>query len=322
MDVAFQQGQFLSTSGGGYPSGATPFQPQDTPIAFSSTAWKSGAQPDSAPGIWPLAHPVDISYSGFPPPPHVLDPCSTTALPLHAPIPLPGSCPIPPWQGIEHVAPKPEFPQSPSSSSSSSNYHDGVPSTPSDSSPHDGFSPSYQDAFHGPISVVADTFPTPSELLSELNVVNGTGTPESDYSGDGVQKTFQRHPHDLSLSAGFNFALPIQDPISSHEKKRQLLECLEQYVVYLHEQLNLLGAQPAPLERVSTYKGLSSRSVRTLLLHMENTNKKLNLKIMAEEQRFVRLIKRREALLQREPIRLAHGVDESFSPHSHRGIHH
>src|ERR1700722_738194 len=53
-----------------------------------------------------------------------------------------------------------------------------------------------------------------------------------------------------------------RDTISSHDKKRHYLECLEAYVVFLHEQLTLVGAEPLPLERVSSYRGLSSRSIR------------------------------------------------------------
>lgn len=75
-----------------------------------------------------------------------------------------------------------------------------------------------------------------------------------------------------------------RDTISSHEKKRHYLECLEQYVLYLHEQLRLVQAAPLPLERVSTYRGLSSRSIRTLLVHMQNTNKTLHEGTLLEEQ--------------------------------------
>jgi hypothetical protein len=57
-----------------------------------------------------------------------------------------------------------------------------------------------------------------------------------------------------------------RDTISSHDKKRYYLECLEQYITYLHEQLRLVGHEPVPLERVSTYRGLTSRSIRVLLV--------------------------------------------------------
>jgi len=76
----------------------------------------------------------------------------------------------------------------------------------------------------------------------------------------------------------------LSDSISSHEKKCHYLECLEHYVLYLHEQLRLVQIPPLALERVSTYRGLSSRSIRTLLVYMQNVNKALHQNILAEEQ--------------------------------------
>lgn len=58
------------------------------------------------------------------------------------------------------------------------------------------------------------------------------------------------------------FQMFRSDTISSHDKKRYYLECLEQYITYLHDQLRLVGHEPTPLERVSTYRGLTSRSIR------------------------------------------------------------
>lgn len=58
-----------------------------------------------------------------------------------------------------------------------------------------------------------------------------------------------------------------RDTISSHEKKRHYLECVEQYVMYLHQQLQLVGSEPVKLERVSNYRGLSSRSIRVSSLY-------------------------------------------------------
>lgn len=52
------------------------------------------------------------------------------------------------------------------------------------------------------------------------------------------------------------------DRMSAHEKKRYYLEALEQYVIYVHEQLRLVNTEPVPLERVSTYRGMNSRSIR------------------------------------------------------------
>ncbi|KAI5829000.1 hypothetical protein K523DRAFT_338334 [Schizophyllum commune Tattone D] len=55
--------------------------------------------------------------------------------------------------------------------------------------------------------------------------------------------------------------------------------------MYLHEQLKLVGTEPVPLERVSTYRGLSSRSIRTLLVHMRSGVGKLSLRTESEEQK-------------------------------------
>lgn len=57
------------------------------------------------------------------------------------------------------------------------------------------------------------------------------------------------------------------DTISSHDKKRNYLECLEQYVQWLHEQIRLLGREPLPIERVEPQRDhrLSCRSIRVRL---------------------------------------------------------
>lgn len=99
-----------------------------------------------------------------------------------------------------------------------------------------------------------------------------------------------------------------RDTIKSHDKKRSYLECIEQYVQWLHEQIRLVGHEPAPFERVPTYRGLNSRSMRvstrpqllrhappvsdpppltqTLLVHMQDDIRKLHVR-MVEDQRNV-----------------------------------
>lgn len=71
--------------------------------------------------------------------------------------------------------------------------------------------------------------------------------------------------YSLRCLYGLWLILFYRDTISSHEKKRHYLECLEHYVVYLHDQLKLIGAQPVALERVPNYRGLSSRSIRVCI---------------------------------------------------------
>lgn len=66
-----------------------------------------------------------------------------------------------------------------------------------------------------------------------------------------------------STSAHISDVCPrLRDRITSHDKKRSYLECLEEYVQWLHEEVRRAGETPVPLERISKYDGLSNRSLR------------------------------------------------------------
>ncbi|KAI9572908.1 hypothetical protein HD554DRAFT_1386144 [Boletus coccyginus] len=159
-------------------------------------------------------------------------------------------------------------------------------------------------------------FPTPSELLSNINLnhrqscqrhvsdyrqpsppppqASRQPSPDPDTSTAPPNNTLnktesQRKARQRAIAEEIGFTPTDPDTISSHEKKRHYLECLEQYVLYLHEQLRLVQTAPLALERVSTYRGLSSRSIRTLLVHMQNTNKTLHEGTLVEEQVFLDL---------------------------------
>jgi len=100
----------------------------------------------------------------------------------------------------------------------------------------------------------------------------------------------------------------LRDTISSHEKKRHYLECLEQYILYLHNEFGSLGLATGPIENVKTYPGLTSNSMRVsrflkfkfsesliprekiLLVHMQNEAKQLNECTLAEEQKVCHLL--------------------------------
>ncbi|THV04881.1 hypothetical protein K435DRAFT_835141 [Dendrothele bispora CBS 962.96] len=139
-----------------------------------------------------------------------------------------------------------------------------------------------------------NTFSTPSELLSELNSPTHSQFIPSDVASmpvgsSGRAATRIRRAVSLGCDdAQYSTRLVQhheQESISSHEKKRQYLECLEQYVMYLQDQLNTIGVEPAALERVQDHKGMSSQSIRTLLVHMENTSRKLNAVVLEEEHK-------------------------------------
>ncbi|KAI0702206.1 hypothetical protein C8Q76DRAFT_802498 [Earliella scabrosa] len=69
----------------------------------------------------------------------------------------------------------------------------------------------------------------------------------------------------LSVNAGF----PVTDPdrISAHERKRTYLESLEEYILWLEDQVRLAGLQPVEMERISTYREMEAKSMGTILFH-------------------------------------------------------
>ncbi|TFK41087.1 hypothetical protein BDQ12DRAFT_678870 [Crucibulum laeve] len=227
-------------------------------------------------------------------------------LPLYAPIPLLGrsSSLIPDLESCQS-----SVPHSRSTSYDGYTYKSGCPiSSPVRGSPGSSSDIPYTDDQNLPL-----TFPTPSELLAELSEKSNHDHVPFDSRPDNARKARLRVvaedlgfiPTDPSIStcsamfASLNIGLP-SDTITSHEKKRHYLECLEQYVTYLHQQLGLVGAIPHPFERIASYGGLDNRSVRTLLLHMEDVNRKLNLRTLYEEQRFLGL--RDAVCIQNAPV--------------------
>lgn len=60
--------------------------------------------------------------------------------------------------------------------------------------------------------------------------------------------------------------MTFRDTVTAHDKKRNYLECLEQYIQYLQEQARLAGLVHLPLARFNEYRGLSSRSARVIIL--------------------------------------------------------
>ncbi|KAF8912733.1 hypothetical protein CPB84DRAFT_1759356 [Gymnopilus junonius] len=131
------------------------------------------------------------------------------------------------------------------------------------------------------------TFPTPSELLAELAAKDLPATSDNFSSDSRPESASKARRRVIAKNVGFIPTDP--DTISSHEKKRHYLESLEQYILFLHQQFELIGATPAHLERVSSYRGLTSKSIRTLLVHMENTTRALNVRTRTEEQKFTKL---------------------------------
>ncbi|KAJ4484061.1 hypothetical protein C8R41DRAFT_457461 [Lentinula lateritia] len=228
-------------------------------------------------------------------------------LPLHAPVPLPGPSSIlfTDVESTHYSQPSPHLANRPISSQTCQTRT--PPDVHKEKSIYDSAAaPPQMQTFMNRFSVKSPaqaTFPTPCELLSELGVGSNpsSASPSSMSDSSSVEVAspsgntdIPSHKRDLKIPT---LRPPEPEAITSHEKKRQYLECLEQYVLYLHEQLRLVGAQPTPIERFSSYRGLTSRSIRTLLVHMEQSTAKLNAKTQTEEQRFLAL---RDAYLRQE----------------------
>ncbi|KAI0690603.1 hypothetical protein C8T65DRAFT_745736 [Cerioporus squamosus] len=207
-----------------------------------------------------------------------------------------------------------------------SNYTTLLPSPP-DGTPHSTFPyPSLQRAStsfeeHKPLriehenslGVSLDTKVLSSASAELLGLPNGRKphTPSSD--GGFATKTFgiddvkyahnkrrrdaikkpevlnQRKAYFRAVSDNVGFTITDPDTITSHDKKRSYLECLEEYVQWLHEQIQLVGQKPLPLERISMYRGLKNRSLRTILVHKQDLLRDLNLQKMHGEEKFMKL---------------------------------
>ncbi|KAG6878383.1 hypothetical protein C0993_007565 [Termitomyces sp. T159_Od127] len=155
------------------------------------------------------------------------------------------------------------------------------------------------------------TFPTPSAMLTELSanprppsLMVQTSEPKNETARKArrraMAQTIGFEPTDPYVPLFVHDSLinsSSSDVISSHEKKRHYLECLEYYVTYLHQQLSLVGCEPVRLERPATStRGMSSQSIRTLLVHMEHLTRRLNQEMLVEEQRVSLLFKSKSAI--------------------------
>ncbi|KAF8507097.1 hypothetical protein F5888DRAFT_71373 [Russula emetica] len=207
-----------------------------------------------------LSQPTQIQYA------------QTPGLLLHSPVPISGAS----WPIIS-----PE-----SSALRETPYNQGTNSDPKHSVLNDE-----PDLLQVYANAPRETFPTPSELLnkatSKQKSVSTSAKPgrKAEKKVETQRKALQRV---LQESIGFSPTDP--DTISSHDKKRYYLECLEQYITYLHEQLRLVGHEPVALERVSTYRGLTSRSIRTMLVNTQNVLRKTHEETIAEEGNFLKLL--------------------------------
>ncbi|KAI0079230.1 hypothetical protein K474DRAFT_674269 [Panus rudis PR-1116 ss-1] len=148
---------------------------------------------------------------------------------------------------------------------------------------------------------------TPMPMLSPVD------TSEISEMDDEKRPENQRKAYFRGVAQNVGFESTDPDTITSHDKKRYYLECLEYYVLWLHEQLRIVGQEPEPIDRIKESKGLDTRSIRTLLLHMQNESRQLNAQVLEEEQTFYSL--QRELMSRGLPVDIYDG-DTQFRRHS------
>ncbi|KIM85262.1 hypothetical protein PILCRDRAFT_817261 [Piloderma croceum F 1598] len=226
------------------------------------------------PQVWPSQAPVYDPPSLGPLQISVPDAIYAPDMPLHAPVPRPHRMSSDPYLATHHATSlaRQVTPQA--------HHNTDGQNTPKTNFPQQ---PSLLDDYPQLM------FPTPSELLHDLAAHDDAVAQNREENDPETRHESQRKARQRALAESIGFTPTDPDTISSHEKKRHYLECLEHYIMYLHDQLRLVGTEPVMLERVSTYRGLSSRSIRTLLVHMENNVRKLHQQTLAEEQVFLDL---------------------------------
>ncbi|KAJ7786391.1 hypothetical protein B0H16DRAFT_29556 [Mycena metata] len=143
--------------------------------------------------------------------------------------------------------------------------------------------PEYRAEFHVPTAIEA------FEMVQSSPFEGSAASPAQ--SPSRRSKTARTIPR--ATPSGFIPSDP--DDLSPHDKKRLYVACLEHYVQYLHQLFNSISVLPVPLERVSSYRGLTTRSLRTILLSLRKTADLIHTMTLQEEGRYHELTMR-EAL--------------------------
>jgi hypothetical protein len=91
-----------------------------------------------------------------------------------------------------------------------------------------------------------------------------------------------------------------RETISLQDKKRAYVECMEQYIEFLHAQLRLVGHEPVAMQKAGGYSGMNTRSIRvrhssrvrslislasqTLAVHMQTVVRQAQVRVLNEER--------------------------------------
>ncbi|KZV71297.1 hypothetical protein PENSPDRAFT_684700 [Peniophora sp. CONT] len=145
-----------------------------------------------------------------------------------------------------------------------------------------------------------EAFQTPCQLLDSLLKTGSSGSGHSQVDPVPVESAREEKKQTetsrqarlryMSESVGFQPTDP--DTLSCHEKKRNYIECLENYVGWLRAQCEIANVDAGDIERIQSYKGLGTRSVRTMIVHMQKGLRTDHSDILREEGDFLHLRER------------------------------
>ncbi|KAI0713809.1 hypothetical protein C8Q76DRAFT_693612 [Earliella scabrosa] len=114
------------------------------------------------------------------------------------------------------------------------------------------------DVSTGSCSMQSDVRATFSPDLVDASLVKTNAVSMRKQSkGPSLRKRYFR-----STSVNVGFAVSDPDSISTHEKKRAYLDGLEEYVLWLEDQVRSTGRVPIPMRRISNYPELGTKSTR------------------------------------------------------------
>ncbi|RDX43287.1 hypothetical protein OH76DRAFT_1487979 [Lentinus brumalis] len=129
---------------------------------------------------------------------------------------------------------------------------------------------------------------------AETTFSGNAASPAVDRQKQEQDRLITRRLYSRAVSARVGFTITDPDTITSHGKDRGYLECLEEYIQWLHEQIHVVGQKPPPIERISDdrisdYRLLTGHSLRIILAYQQHTLYELNSQKTQAEVKFMEL---------------------------------
>ncbi|KAF9650487.1 hypothetical protein BDM02DRAFT_3127646 [Thelephora ganbajun] len=214
-----------------------------------------------------------------------------------------------------------------------------VPSSPETQAPSHGHDDTYflstgvhtsplgvqgQDTGYGSSSSTPTPSPTPSPTSATFSLSPYQASVKSEASSDSGYRSpssqlkhadFRRRRADrrrsklLEIASVLPFRATDPDEMSSHDKRRSYVGTLEEYVVWLEKEMKFFGNDPIAMKKVAKHKGMTCRSLRTMLAHFQDEAHKLHEQVQAQEKEIQAL--ELQALLDGEE---RHGLETSSTP--------